>query len=111
MAKKMTNPVGSWAFIIALILALVLGALERISPQIAYILVILGIIVGLLNVTQKETKDFLLGGVVLVIVSALGISEMSLISTVKSVFDGLLLVFVPATAVVALKEMLGLARN
>ncbi|MCG8405418.1 MAG: hypothetical protein MI923_09490 [Phycisphaerales bacterium] len=105
------NTVGSLAFIIALIIAVILGALENINIAIAGLLVILGLVIGLLNVTRKESREFMIAGAVLVIVSALGSGEMSIIPAVNGIFDGLMLVFVPATAVVALKEMLGLARS
>ncbi|MFC1648011.1 hypothetical protein ACFL1B_00990 [Nanoarchaeota archaeon] len=111
MAKK-DNPIGALIFLIALVLAVLLGALNKVDMTIATILVIAGLIVGLLNVTGKETKDFLIAGAVLVIVSAYGAGEMSIMPEIlDGIFQGLLLVFIPATAVVALKEMLMLARR
>ena len=110
-AAPRTNTVGSLSFLLALILAIVLGALQSINIAIAGLLVVLGLVVGLLNVTARESREFLLAGAVLVIVSALGSGEMSILAAVDGIFEGLMLVFVPATAVVALKEMLLIARS
>jgi len=124
--KSKENSVGAWAFLIGVILALVIGvstklipipALTRYSAQIYAILSILGIIVGFLNVTGKESQTFLLAGAVLVIVSRFGMDSVtgSLIGigvgdTVASIFAALLVLFVPATIIVALKTVFSIAK-
>ncbi|MBU1988650.1 MAG: hypothetical protein KKD94_04180, partial [Nanoarchaeota archaeon] len=68
MSKKQTgNMLGSWAFLIGVILALVFGLFGNLSPAITYVLVVLGIIIGLLNIAAKEAMPFLMAGTVLVI--------------------------------------------
>jgi hypothetical protein len=124
--KSKENSVGAWAFLIGVILALVIGvstklipipALTKYSAQIYAILSILGIIVGFLNVTGKESQTFLLAGAVLVIVSRFGMDSVtgSLIGigvgdTVASIFAALLVLFVPATIIVALKTVFSIAK-
>ncbi len=90
---------------------MILGAATQANIALATVLVILGLIVGFLNVSAKETKDFMIGGAVLVIISALSGDELSVIPVVQGVFDALLLLFVPATAIVAIKEMWGIAKD
>jgi len=111
MAKKGDNVLGGWAFLIGLILAVILGAIGPLSSTIAIILVVLGLIVGLLNVSDKETQPFLLAGTVLVIVSSLGAGVMSIIPSASNILSSILVLFVPATVVVALKSVLTLARR
>jgi len=112
MAKtKGINVVGKWAFLIGVILAVVLGLFDPIMGNWAIVLVVIGLIVGLLNVTDKEVAPFLMSGAVLIIASALGGSLMSDMPYVGAVLDALLAVFVPATVIVAIKNVFSLARN
>ena len=109
MAKKKGNLLGSWAFLIGVIIAIILGALGAVTPVIALILVILGLIVGLLNVTAAETQSFLLAGVALVLVAFLGAGVMSIIGWVGSILNAFVIMFVPATVVVAVKSVFAIA--
>ena len=112
MAKtKGMNVVGKWAFLIGVILAVVLGLFDPIMGNWAIVLVVIGLIVGLLNVTDKEVTPFLMSGAVLIIASALGGSLMSDMPFVGAILDALLAVFVPATVIVAIKNVFSLARN
>jgi|SRR3989344_1953991 len=111
MAKKSGNILGGWAFLIGVVLALVLGLFGAINQTIAYILVLAGLIVGLLNIGDEETAPFLTAGAVLVIVSSLGGGVVGVISQVGDVLDALLLLFVPATIIVAIRHVFSLARR
>lgn len=104
--------IGSWAFLIGVILAVVLGLLGMVSGVWVTVLVIIGLIVGLLNVTDKEAMPFLMSGVVLIIASSLGQNEaLASIPYIKGVLDAVLLIFVPATIIVAVKNVFGMARS
>ena len=81
MLKSRENSIGAWAFLIGVILAIVIGlsttllpipALTTYSKQIYAILVLLGITVGFMNVTGKDSQTFLIAGAVLVVVSRFG---------------------------------------
>ena len=111
MAKSKGNLLGGWAFLIGVVLAIILGAIGSISQTIAIVLVVLGLIVGLLNITDKETQPFLIAGAVLVIVSAFGSSALDAIPVVGRILDAILILFVPATVIVALKSVFSFAKN
>ncbi len=116
MAKKRGMDIlGKWAFLIGVIIAVGLGlfssALETWTGTLTITLVIIGLLVGLLNIGDKEVTPFLMSGVVLIIASAFGGSIMSDVPYVGSVLDALLVVFVPATVIVAIKNVFSLARN
>ena len=110
------NPVGAWAFIIGVILAIVLG-LGFNGPyqeNLLLVLFLLGLVVGILNVNVKEVMPFLTSGTVLILVSFLGVQVgvfQGITSLVGSVLRGLLTLFVPATLVVALRTMFMLAKK
>jgi len=102
---------GSWAFLVGVILAVVLGALGLVTSTITWVLVVLGVIVGLLNITEKEAQPFLLAGVALVIVAALGRNVLQTVTILGNIVDAIVTLFVPATAVVAIKEVFGAAKD
>src|SRR6056297_945078 len=124
--KSKENSLGAWSFLIGVILAIIAGAstsllssptLQQYSPQIYGILVILGIVIGSINVTGKDTQTFMIAGAVLVIVSRFGMDSVtgSLVGigigdAVSSVFGALLVLFVPATIIVALKTVFSIAQ-
>ncbi len=111
MAKNASNVIGSWAFLIGVILAVVLGFMNIASNVWTITLVAIGIIVGLLNIADKEAGPFLLSGAVLVIVSSLGQGEVGAIPALGRVLEALLTIFVPATIIVAIKNVFGLAKH
>ncbi|MFH1290704.1 MAG: hypothetical protein ABIH92_04830 [Nanoarchaeota archaeon] len=102
---------GSWAFLIGVILALVFGLIGNLSPGVTYVLVVLGIVVGLLNIGGDEVHPFLISGAVLVIVSTLGQGVVQLVPIFYVTLQAMTMLFVPATIVVALKHVFGLARR
>lgn len=123
--RSKENSLGAWAFLVGVILAIIIGsttlisipAVTKYSAQIYAVLSILGLVVGFMNVTGKDSQTFLLAGAVLVIVSRFGMDSVtgSLIgigvgATVSSIFAALLVLFVPATIVVALKTVFGIAK-
>jgi len=54
---------GKWAFIIGLVLAGVAGILFEAEEAVFWVLAILGVIVGLLNITRADTQGFLLAAI------------------------------------------------
>src|SRR3989344_3941149 len=102
---------GKWSFLIGVVLAVILGALGSVSGTWAMVLVVIGIVIGLLNVADKEVSPFLMSGAVLIIASALGGNLMSNLPYIGSILDALLVIFVPATVIVAVKNVFSLARN
>jgi hypothetical protein len=124
--KSQENSVGAWAFLIGVVLAIIIGlsttlfsipALIDYSAQIYAILVILGLVVGFMGVTGRDSQTFLWAGAVVVVVSKFGMESVtgSLIGigigdAVSSTFAALLALFVPATIVVALKTVFSISK-
>ena len=120
MSKSAGNSIqaiGSWAFLLGAVVAVITGAvsLDNTNPTIVSFLVLLGLIVGLLNVTIKEANSFLLASVSLVLVAGLGISVfqdvVSIGGYLVSILTKILVFVVPATIVVALKSIFALAKS
>lgn len=114
MAKGKTGgKLGSWAFLIGVILAVIFGFLGSLSENqvLIYILVVLGLIVGLLNIAEDEVEPFLMAGAVLVIVSYFGKDVVSSVEIIARILQALSVLFVPATIIVALKHVFTMARH
>ena len=113
MARKRgsDNQLGSWAFLVGLIIAIVIGLFGNLGPAWLMALVIIGLLVGLLNVTGRETTSFLMSGLVLIIASAFGGDVLSPVPYAGDIFNALLVLFVPATIVVAVKNVFVIARD
>ena len=110
MASK-KNTVGQWAFLIGVVIAVVLGFVPNANSTWGIILVVLGLVVGLLNITDSETTPFLLSGLTLIIASRFGGDAFGNISFLGSILDNLLVIFVPATIIVAIKNVFALAKR
>lgn len=109
--KKTENLIGGWAFLIGVVLAIVLGAIGTITPTLMWVLVLIGILVGFLNISAEETEPFLMSGTVLIIASALGQNVIGVSSLFNDILSSLLLIFVPSTIIVAIRNVFNLARR
>lgn len=108
--KARENLIGAYAFLGGVILAVILGLfqtrLEAASTAINYLLAILGIVVGFfINVSERDISKFLIAGVSLVVVSYMGQEALGIVSSLGRVLGALLVLFVPATVIVALKDI------
>jgi len=114
MVKKPSTKdlIGSWAFLIGFLLTILFAILVSNKPEWAlWILVVLGVIVGLLNITVHEVQPFLLAGAILVIVSHFG-GELFAPNNIVGVWlDYVKALFVPATLIVALRSLWALGRS
>ena len=104
--------VGSWAFIIGVIIAIIAG-FWQLGPVMASILIIMGLVVGFLNVTGKETNSFLFAALVLAVMSSLGgqlLGDLMYMGAfLQSIFSAIMLFIIPAALIVALKAIYALA--
>src|SRR3989344_5074997 len=101
------NTFGGWAFIIGVVLAVIFGFVMPSGAWFPWLMVVIGLIIGLLNVTDAETQPFLMAGTILVIVSALGSEVFSSTQFLGTILNNNLMLFVPATIIVALKSVFG----
>lgn len=115
----MDEKIGAWAFIIGVIIAVVAGLAvgamgagqEQWVGYVPLVLVVLGFIVGLLNVGDKEVKAFLTAAIALMVTGLAGTHLLTInkvIPQLGTILQGMvtyLLVFVaPAALIVALLE-------
>lgn len=114
MGKKL----GEWAFIIGVLIAIVIGLFSNIKADmqgwLVLLLVVLGLVVGLMNVSEKESTPFLIAVAALMLTGLSG-DTLSNIPKIGKYLSGIVLqiaVFVtPAAIVVALKAIHSLAKD
>jgi hypothetical protein len=127
MAKKKMTHYGEYAFLAGVILALLLGILsptlpDEIRPVVIAVLMLLGIIVGLVNVTVKEAQSFLIATIALLLAATAWTPLITMLNLVGDIgttvaiwvggFVTHLVAFLsPAAFIVALKMVYLLAKD
>jgi len=121
MVKSKENLLGAYAFLVGNILAIIFGlfngALERNGGLFYSALVVIGLIVGFMNVGDKNSSTFLMASLSLVIVGSLGMEPLKyialnnyVVTSLRNVLGSLLVLFVPTTIIVALKTVFSMAK-
>ncbi|MBX4212328.1 hypothetical protein KW787_02630 [Candidatus Pacearchaeota archaeon] len=123
MIRSRENLIGAWAFLVGVLLSvgvgLFAGLFASVNQILLGILAILGIVAGYF-VSERESKTFLVASVSLVIVSYAGISGLVLSAAIagidigkiiSSTLGALLMLFVPAAVIVALKTVFSISTS
>ena len=120
-----TSKAGEWAYLVSVVIAVLAGIAAAAgfgaSSWVAVLLLILGAVVGLLNISEKETTAFLVATVALVVASlGANVSGTAGTFSVLNVVPGLgtlinaivanIAIFAaPAAIIVAVKAIMNLA--
>ncbi|NYZ76815.1 hypothetical protein H0O02_00700 [Candidatus Micrarchaeota archaeon] len=127
MAAKASNTgkYGEWAFLLGVILALVIGLFSSqlgiASAYLMAVLAILGLVVGFLNVTEKEVNTFLIAAIALLAIPNVLVplnTSLALVPQVgatvaiwlSGIFSAIGVFVAPAALIVALKAIYSLAK-
>jgi len=102
---------GKWAFIVGLVISVVAGVLEP-AAWMFLALAVLGLVVGILNITGEETKTFLLAAIGLILsASSLMIIPQGIGEAVTGIATNFAVFISPAVLVVALKSLFEVAKD
>lgn len=115
---NMNSKLGEWAFIVGLVLAIVVSFFSAgdWAGLVTLVLVIVGLIVGFLNVSEKETTPFLVAAIALI---ATGTADLEVINGIvpnvgtwlQNIVHNIAVLVSPAAIVVALKAIRSLAKD
>ena len=122
MKEEKSANIGVWAFLLGIVIAIIAGFLMPANGMAILALAVLGIIVGLLNITDKELVPYLVANIAFVtgaaglnaVIVGVGGNEgqIGMIFTPLTGVVNYLVAFVaPGAAVVALKAIYGLAKE
>lgn len=109
--------IGGIVFVVGLVLAAIIAIFSaQVTPAWAiFVLAVLGLIVGIMNIEDEEINTFLIASVTFLIsFQALSsiLTSLALGWQAVGAFFGLMTVFVaPAAAIVAVKALFGTAKN
>ncbi len=112
----MDKKIGHYAFLAGVLIAFLAALMQNVIPvdTTAIILVVLGIIVGFMNITAKETDEFLIAAIALMVAGALpAISTISgdLGIYLNAILGNITIFVAPAVLVVAFKTIYELAER
>ncbi|MCJ7572095.1 MAG: hypothetical protein MUO82_09515 [Candidatus Thermoplasmatota archaeon] len=136
--SKMMSKIGTWAFIIGIIIALIVGLYQAYTIEgksystgffgtdtggiIAWVLAAIGAIIGILaalgkgTITKNETPGFLLAGIAIVVMGGVFVGWNNLITPwIGSLLSGIsmaLSIFVaPAVGILAIKAVWDMGKD
>lgn len=96
--------IGHWAFLGGLVLAILAGFTA--IPNLALFLFVLGLIVGFLNIKEKESTHFLVAVITLLLVGVVSIEFGGLTPVVIPILNSFVAFVSAAGLVVAIKQVL-----
>jgi hypothetical protein len=104
---SMMSRVGFLAFIIGLVLAVIGGFLSAQNTAIVVILVLLGLIIGLLNISAKEIILFLVATIALIVAGGVfaPLTLMNIGKYLDHILGYVATLMAPAAVVVAIKAL------
>ncbi len=103
---------GFVAFIVGFILAIVAGLFFPNQAWVYYVLVVLGLIIGLLNISDKEVMLFLVAAIALIVAGAVfaPITTLSVGAKLDAILSHIAALMAPAAVVVAIKALYNAAK-
>jgi hypothetical protein len=113
---------GEMAFVIGVIIAVIVGifsaSLEDWAGLLSFMLVILGLVVGILNVSESETTPFLVAAAALMLTATsvdtlkqIVVLSVPLGKYLAGIVSQIAVFVAPAAAIVAIKAIKSLARD
>jgi uncharacterized membrane protein YccC len=115
-----SQKVGGWAFILGVVIAIIAGLAATFaamySGYVLLVLVVLGLIVGFLNIKDKQVVNFLIAAITLMAVGTANLVSINLAipllgSLIMSIVQNVAAFVAPAALVVALKEVYNIAKE
>ena len=105
---------GRWAFIFGIIVAILLGSTSFNYSSI--VLVLLGLVVGFMNVTTKESIGYLVAVIALLVIGFSGLQVFSVVSSglfdwAQNVLTSFIVFVASSGLIVALKEVVTISRD
>jgi len=97
---------GHWALVIGMLLALIAGFAA--IPSLPVVLFVLGLIVGFLNVKEKESTPFLVAVIALLLIGVAGLQLGG--PVLSSILNNFIAFMAAAGLIVALKQVLAAAQ-
>ena len=112
MASDGWSKIGGAAFILGVIIAIIAGIAATLGASyagaVALVLVVLGIIVGFINISEKQNVNFLIAAIALMVVGTANLTVINNIipmlgTLLTSIVQNIAIFVAPAALIVSLK--------
>lgn len=100
---------GHWAFLVGLVLAVIAPFFN--IPYFSTILFILGLVIGFVNIKERESDSFLIAVIALITIGVGGIQLLALTAPVAAILANLIVLLSPAALVVGVKQVFTIGRS
>lgn len=104
--------VGKWAFVVGILLSILAGFWT--IPSLAFVLVILGLIVGFLNISASEVQAYLIAVIALLLIGTAALQALSaageFVGTIQTMINNVIAFVAASGLVVALRVVLSLGQ-
>ncbi len=111
--KADRQKIGHYAFIAGIVVAIIVALIPQLrGDPTTWVLVVLGVVVGLLNIQAKEMTEFLVAALVLLVSFGMTALTLAALHTTLGIMWGNVITFVaPAAIIVAIKAIYVLAEK
>ena len=105
--RNVLSTIGFWAFIVGLVVAVIAGIVMPQNMIIIIILIVLGLVVGFLNITAKEIMLFLVATIALIVVGNVfaPLKTLSIGEILGNILSYVATLMAPAAIVAAIKAL------
>lgn len=110
MPALLTPATGRWSFVVGLLVAVLVGLAADI-PGAAVLIFVLGLLVGILNIGERESLAFLVAVIALLTIGVAGLQLGQLTPLVESILKQFVSFVSAAALVVAIKQILSYAKG
>jgi uncharacterized membrane protein len=111
--KMKMETIGQWSFIVGVVIAVLFGIFgTAYAGWVGLVLIVLGILVGLLNISDKEVYDFLIAAIALMLTGAAGLDRLPMVGAyLGPIFLNISTFVAPAAIICALKAVYELGKE
>jgi hypothetical protein len=111
--KKMAlgDKIGAWSFIAGLGIAILVGLIPGLSASwVPWVLAVIGVLIGILNIGDKEVTPFLVASIAFML-SASSLGGILLGDIILRILSNIAVIVAPAAAIVSLRVIYDLAKE
>ena len=102
--------IGHWAFVVGLIISVLAGfGIE--AAWLPTVLIVIGLIIGFLNITERESTPFLVGVIAILVIGMAGLETVAYVGWIVPILNNVVVFVAAAGLVVAVKQVLGMAKK
>jgi len=94
---------GDWAFIAAVIIGVIAGIADRMSTWLVWVLIAIGLVVGILMWAYNDKKNTLIASIAIVILAQWGPNALIHAQTMINIMYSLTIMFVPVALITCVR--------